>query len=435
MNAHILKNIISRFFGLGVNLFNQVALIPLFIRFWGVDKYGDWIILSTIMSFFSMSNVGFNDVIANKFVVSFTEGRIDQCRKYLTNNYILLIFASIVCIFSLTIFILFFDISSILGTRVTPHKDIIFVVYFLFFQIITAQFSAVFNAIYRSVKKTYIAFYLEDGAKFAELIIMFICLYFNSSFSTVSVLLVLPKLLVWGYKIFDIPKYFDYKFYLKDFEWSFIKETSGPSLSFMAFPVGYAIMNQGLTLMVARNFSAEILILFNTTRTLCNFIKSFIGIFHASIWPEFSIAYGNKDYLMMRNLNRKLLFISIGVTLIIGAVLLLIGPYIYSIWLHNKITFDYRIMFSFLLSVFFGNIWYSSSVVLMSTNNHTKLGWYFLLLNITCIIAFRAIIIFSQSLPFALISLLIVDIPLSYYCMKLNLRITKDRIFDLFKVI
>ncbi|KQS93230.1 hypothetical protein [Chryseobacterium sp. Leaf394] len=431
LNSHIVKNIISKFFGLGVNLINQIALIPLFITFWGVEKYGDWIIISTIMSFFSMSNVGFNDVMANKFIVAHTENKEALCRKYLTNNYILLIFASIVCLLGLSIFVSFFDIEKLFSTKVTSGKELVFVIYFLFFQIITAQFSSVLNAVYRSVKKTYIAFYLEDGVKVIELIIMLICIYYNFSFVLLSFLLVIPKVVLWGYKILNIPKYFNYYFTLRDFDFKILKNAALPSVSFMAFPAGYAIMNQGFTLVVAKNYSAEILILFSTTRTLCNFIRTFIGIFQVSIWPEYSIAYGNKDISKMQKIHRNSIYITVALTSIIGLGLLVFGPLIYNIWTNNQITFNFDLMLVFLCSILVGNLWYSSSVVQMATNKHQSISLFFLFFSMLSLFVSHLVINFNDSIIYIVLCLLVLDLPLSIITLTQSLKLTNDSFYKL----
>lgn len=431
LNKHIIKNIISKFFGLGVNLINQIALIPLFIKFWGVEKYGDWIMISTVMSFFAMSNVGFNDVIANKFVIAYTEKKTDLCRRYITNNYFLLTFVSIICFIGLLIFNFFFDSAIIFGTRITPAKDLTFIIYFLFFQIITAQFSAVLNAVYRSVKKTYIAFYLEDGAKIMELIIMLACIYYNTSFITLSFLLLIPKVCLWIYNLINTRKYFGYYFSPKDFEIRILKESLSPSLSFMAFPLGYAIINQGFTLLIAKNYSAEVLILFNTTRTLCNFIKTFIGIYQVSIWPEYSIAYGNNDISKMRKIHRSSIYLSVTITLVLGFLLILAGPMIYRIWTDNKIIFSSNLMLVFLFSILIGNIWYSSSVVQMATNKHQKISVFFLLFSVLSLAFAQMVIRFDNSIIYVVLSLLFLDLPMAIMTVYQSIELTKDSFYKL----
>ena len=65
MKNVILKNIAGNFYGVGVNLFSQIILVPFFINYWGIELYADWIALTAISSFFSMSDIGLNIVTSN----------------------------------------------------------------------------------------------------------------------------------------------------------------------------------------------------------------------------------------------------------------------------------------------------------------------------------------------------------------------------------
>ena len=69
MGKPILKNLCANFSGIGINLFCQVILVPFYIEQWGVDKYADWIVLSSVSSVFSMSDIGLNTVISNQFSI------------------------------------------------------------------------------------------------------------------------------------------------------------------------------------------------------------------------------------------------------------------------------------------------------------------------------------------------------------------------------
>jgi ABC-type nitrate/sulfonate/bicarbonate transport system permease component len=50
---------------MGVNFLNQIAMVPLFISLWGVDKYADWILITALSSFFTITNMGLNHATNN----------------------------------------------------------------------------------------------------------------------------------------------------------------------------------------------------------------------------------------------------------------------------------------------------------------------------------------------------------------------------------
>ena len=67
LNSPIRKNIIANLFGVGINLINQIVLVPFYIIYWGNDLYADWIVISALTAFFGMSDMGLNSVIQNRF--------------------------------------------------------------------------------------------------------------------------------------------------------------------------------------------------------------------------------------------------------------------------------------------------------------------------------------------------------------------------------
>ena len=83
------RNLIANLFGLGVNLLNQIVLVPFYIIYWGNELYSDWIVLSSLTAIFSMSDVGLNNVIQNRFSIKYSEGDIKECNSLLSCNFVI----------------------------------------------------------------------------------------------------------------------------------------------------------------------------------------------------------------------------------------------------------------------------------------------------------------------------------------------------------
>jgi len=52
------KGFSANSFGFFVNLFIQVFTIPVLILYWGVDLYGEWLIISAIPAYLNFTNLG-----------------------------------------------------------------------------------------------------------------------------------------------------------------------------------------------------------------------------------------------------------------------------------------------------------------------------------------------------------------------------------------
>ena len=71
--------------GFGVNIFSrgvatliQVLSVPIFLRHWGIDLYGEWLLLNSVPSYFALSDVGFGSTAGNEMTMLMAAGRQDE---------------------------------------------------------------------------------------------------------------------------------------------------------------------------------------------------------------------------------------------------------------------------------------------------------------------------------------------------------------------
>ena len=104
-NSPIRKNLVANGFGIGVQLLNQVVLVPFYILFWGNELYSDWIVISALTLIFSMSDIGLNNVIQNRFTIKLSEGSHKECNSLLTDNFLLVVVTLLVTLVGCIVFI------------------------------------------------------------------------------------------------------------------------------------------------------------------------------------------------------------------------------------------------------------------------------------------------------------------------------------------
>ena len=415
INSPIRKNIVANLFGIGVNLLNQIVLVPFYIIYWGNDLYSDWIVISALTAFFGMSDIGLNSVIQNRFSIKYAQNEIQECNSLLTNNFFVVCIIGAICLLLGIGYVSIFDISQNIGLTTLSRVEGSIIFLMLLCQVFIQMFSGIENAIYRAKHKANIAVYYDQIAKLLIVLITFICLLLGVSLAVMSILICVPNLLLLFVKHINARKLYNFSFSVKLLDWSLLREVIRPSVMFLSFPLANAIILQGFTLVINKYFNADSVVLYNTTRTMCNFIKSFLNTIFFSVWPEFSIAYGKNDKRKMNDLVRKAVKSSIRIALLICVGLLLLGPFIYKIWTQDHVAFNYALMISFVVELVCNVLWNIKSVALVSTNNHIQLGLFFVGGAILSLIAAIPIAGTLHSMPAITYSLLIMDIPLIIY--------------------
>lgn len=420
------KSLLANFYGIGINLFIQIILVPFFIHFWGVDKYGDWIILTAISSFFGMTDIGLNSVTQNTFSIKLAEGNKKECDSLLINNLILVSLVAFVFISCAILYAYNFNLITNLGLHATELDEARYVFILLILSIFLGMYSSVPNAIYKANSLNSKCILLDNTARLLEGVILFLGLLLHINMSMIITFYLLPRIFVLIFKYFDTKKIYPFKFRFDHFDYPILKKTILPSVAFMSFPLGNALIFQGFTLIVNNFFGVGIMILFNSTRTLTNFTKVFVTAINNSVWPEFSISFGKKDFNKMRFLHSNSVLISTILCFSITIFFLLYGNMIFNIWTAGKVKFNTELMTSFLILLFFNNCWNSSNVVILSTNNHSFFGFLYLITALLALVLGYLLADFTKNISITNYSILFMDLTLAIYTIRKGLLITDD---------
>ena len=122
------------------------------------------------------------------------------------------------------------------------------------------------------------------------------------------------------------------------------------SLSYYAEVITTLVKHNGLIILLGIFFTAEIVGLVSTVKTLFYFLPlKFINLLvHTSIY-EYSIAYSKKKMQLLKHNFKSHMFYTILLLFIFILISLLMGPKIYNFWTNNKYELNY---FLLLLIVF-----------------------------------------------------------------------------------
>lgn len=425
---------LASFFGIGVNLLNQIVLVPFYIVYWGNELYSDWIVISSLTAIFSMTDVGLNNVIQNQFSIKYAEGECKTCNSLLSCNVVIVTITFFLVLFLALLYLLLVDVTDNMNIHILSDVEAGVVFIMLIVKVFISMYSGIQNAIYRATHHADRAIYLDQITFLIVVIITFIFVVAQISVVSLSIAICIPYIILIFVKFFDSKRYFDHHISIFHFDWSLVKKMLVPSLSFMSFPVGNAIILQGFTLVVNNFFGANEVVLFNTSRTMCNFIKTFLGTIQGSVWPEYSIAYGKSDYQRMRALHKKSLHLSFVFSIIVGAGLLVFGPIIYKVWTCGEIPFVYPLMLGFIFALIIESIWISSSVTVMATNNHTRLGISFVAVSSICILFAILLMEMHPSLALITLPLIFLQSMMAFVAIKESLILIKDNFPNLLKL-
>jgi O-antigen/teichoic acid export membrane protein len=375
----ISKNYFANVFGLGVTFFNQIAMVPIFIKFWGVERFGDWILITALSSVFTMTNLGINQATNNEFVIKYQHKKLKACNKLLINSFIFISIISLISIFIAIITAYFFSFKDILFTKTFNdfQTNVLFIL--LLFNIFIKMYSGVYNGIYRVISKAHVSAMIENIIRLFEIIVLLVGVILDIDIIVIITLYNIPSLLGIIFKHYETKKYFKINFCSKDVDLNVFKSIIRPSMGFMLIPMGLALSNQGMIFVISGLLGSTILVIFSTTRTIVNFLKSALDLLGNSIHPEISVAYGRNDTGLIQKIFYRALIVNLLTGVIIVLLLVFFGKFIYLFLTNYSIHFNDYFFFGMIAVLVVTSISKIFSVLLLATNRHSNFAIFYLI--------------------------------------------------------
>ena len=284
--------VIANLFSQGANILIQILSIPLFIKYWGIDIYGDWLILITIPAYLSISDFGFTTISGNLMAMEVARNQRKNALVTFQSTIFLLLIISIIILFITYIFnnITLFNILNVNNINSDYIEKIIYIL--ALYVVINLQ-NGLIGAALRSGGFNVTSIWIANISRLCEFTISIIALIMGGDpfvvaevylivriFTFISSLILLKMNMPWikyGIRFLSIKQ---------------IKLMIKPSLFFMAFPLSNAIKNQGMISIVGINLGSAMVVGFIAMRTLINGVQQIMGVINGAIWPEFSKSHG-----------------------------------------------------------------------------------------------------------------------------------------------
>ena len=379
---NLLSNIISLVIRTGFVLF----LIPFYINNLGNELYSDWIILYTLPAIFELTNFGINQAVNNTFSISYNQ-KEEMSEKIITHG--LYFTFSIGLIISSLILLSWewlglFEFLNIVSVNQDDSK---LIVYFLTLKVFLDMIRGILSSYLFSNNLNHFTIYINTIQYVLESLIIISLLLTGKTLVLISSLLLIPSLIsCLGLLIINTKK-FKYYFDL-NFDFKYIKILLKPSYSFSLLSISEYILNQGFLIVLKKYYLSESLIIFNSAKTLTNYIKQIQALISTSVFPVFNVYYGKnklKELLSLYFKSRNITFI---IAAIICCSLYVFGEFIWKIWLSNTVYFDSTLFNILLLIQLIGSIWIISSNLIISTNNHLVFSQLYLVSSILSVVIF-----------------------------------------------
>jgi O-antigen/teichoic acid export membrane protein len=357
-------------------LASRVLLVPLFLKAWGAEVYGEWLLLTSVVAYLSLTDLGGQLYIVNRLTQAHAQGDFRLFRKILHTGLGLFLILPLLVFAGFVAIILFFPPGTLLQITVTGRLTVFLVLAILAFQFVFSLPQGILLGVYRSVGLLPRGVMLANTMQLATLILTALGLWLGAGLAAIACLQLLPFLAIALVAVQDLNRRFPQfqLLSLKEADLSFGLTFIKPSLHFFGIQLAQVFFIQGTVLVVGVLLGSVQVVVFSTMRTIINLMRSFFEQISHAAWPELTRLDSQSDkekfFLLFRAIFRSTLV----ATVIFITIFHFWGENIYYFWLKKTVTYQQPVMDLFLIYMAQFLIWLTCSHPLMATNRHRTLA-------------------------------------------------------------
>jgi len=361
-----------------VTIATQLLTVPFLLSSWGAEKYGAWILLSTIPAYISMADLGFLQIAANDMTMRVSRGDRDGANLVFqtATAMVAAIAGIIIVLFGGIAFLLpiteFFHIKS-----VSP-SDASWTVFILAIQVLLSIVYGLFGAGLRAVGLWSLMVSVNSTARLLDGIALVVVAIFHGSFVTVALITITSRTLITtatALRLFHREPWLKLGIGLASP--AKVKEMLIPSLSYMSYTLSFALSIQGITLVTGAVLGPAATAVVSTVRTLTRMGAMASNMFNHTLEPEYAQLYGQSRRDAMKNLYRRQILIVASIAGVYTLATLACGEWILNHWTHGRIHPSFVLLFLMTVSVTFEMLWSLFQTPFVATNRHKFFAlWY-----------------------------------------------------------
>lgn len=400
---------LANLFGLFVRIGLQVVQVPVFLHFWSTDRFGEWLIVSSIPTYLSLSGLGFGTAAGNAVARLAAQGDQSAVRAILRAAFLISTGSCLIASTAIIGSAMLFDLPPLLGLREIVGVQFVQIALAWCAVILVRMVFGLAETALRAVGRYPTFVMLENVAQILEFAGVVVALVmFGTPLSAIVAMLLVRLAFAVATAIGIRARY----------RWTihgeaqpigrWVRELIRPSLAFLVIPISQSLNLQGTLLVAGHFFGPTGAAVLSTARTLGRLVETGLNMINNVVYEEVGYAAGADDKPGLKRILIHATAASIVVGVGASVFLLLVGPSIYELWTHNKLALNRGVLIAVLAAGVVRSLISSSTALLAGLNRHGS--YSVVLLASTVISLVAAVLLESQGLVAVAASALLAEV-------------------------
>lgn len=415
----------------GANIYGQIVVaavqivgVPILLHAWGVQLYGEWLILFAIPSYLTFSDLGFSQSAANDMSARAARGDQSGAIEVFQS---LLVLVSVVVVVGIVIVsgvLPFLPLNHWLHFTVLDQAEVQWVLWLLAAEVLIRLIDGNSQAGFRASGE----YGLWTLVYFTTMLTQYIGVWcvallgYGPVTAAAAYLLVrIVSDVINGFLLIRRHPWLRYG--VRHARLAELRRLFRPAVANVSLPIAQAVNIQGMVLVVGIVLGPIPVVVFATLRTLTRFALQGGSTVNNSLEPELAFAWGRQDKPLLRKLYTFGLAGSFWIALSAAVALYFLGAWILAFWTHHKVMMDAALFDWLLLTSVVGAIWYGGLILRRATNRHLGAAFWYMMASVASVVLAGVLLKFTGRLADAGLALLLTDVPIAVYILTTNRRL------------
>lgn len=414
----LLKGIGANLYGQAIVAVIQLAGVPILLHAWGAKTYGEWLILSAIPGYLSMTNLGFSISAANDMTTQVARGNRSEA---------LAVFQSIAVLITVTSFTVFLVVTFLIWTLPIEYwlhfgtmgpVAIRLILLLLCSDILVLLFDGLNHAGFRANGEYALHTAITNTTPLIQQLVLWtMVLTGHGPLVAAFGFLAVRLIMVPGTAIFLVVRHPWLEFGFRYARISELRRLSLPALGNLAIPLAQSMNMQGMILVVAGVLGPIAVVTFSVLRTLTRLALQLVSTVSYAAEAEFAaLDRGGKGApleLLYDQTMRLSLWISASV--VIG--LTIFAPVFVRYWTAGHVRMEPWLFGWLLGTVFSQTLWNGALSMLKARNRHVGAAGAQVMAATGALLMAGLLLEWSRNIAYAGLALFVSDVAFMLFTM------------------
>ncbi len=362
-----------------VGLIVQLVLVPVFATRWGLERYGIWLLLSSVPSYISLSDFGFATAAASDMTMRVARGDKRGALVTFQSTWILIVAVSAVLTTLFVAVAAFLPSSFLPGNATVGTSELRATLLILVLFALVCLQGSIFQAAFQCAGLYALGITLSAISTLVEGMSAVCVVMLGGSLSTLAISylgLRIISLLVQSVVLRRTVPWLS--FGVRHASWAEVKSLYRPAVAVMTLPLAQAVFLQGTVVVIGLAASPAAVPAFTAVRTLTRTGVQFATMVNHAIMPEMAGAVAVENVQLQARIIAITLQASALMVFPLACGILVLGRWFVGVWTHGAIDPSVALIAVMTLVMVLQGFWVPLSNLLLAANRHASYSYVFL---------------------------------------------------------